>query len=1112
MATETLSSAFLLKRGIADRVSAYAGPEGEVVVDLTKQTLVVQTGSAGGVALAKASTPIIAGHGIAITGGTLASSNTIGLAPVSNVAAGDYGPADSQTIGSSGTFNVPSLTVDNYGRVTSIENQAITFSLETPSTSTLSPATTSTLGGVIVSSGLSVDNTGAIAVTSAPVAENLNNLNVGNTQQPVYFSAGIPVAGNAPLYSVPQATTSSLGGVKVGSGLSIDSAGVLTGTTVSVVPNVTSGAKIATVTVDGTSNDLYAPSGGSTVSVTPVVSSGTKIATVTVDGTSKDLYAPNVSVSPALATGTKIATVTVDSTPTDLYAPNVSVSPALATGTKIATVTIGSTLTDLYAPSGGVSTVSVTPVLSTGTKIATITVDSTSTDLYAPSGGSSTIVVGTPTITGNDYGVAGHAYEFAFSAYSSLQNVSIAQFVVDGGALGTANVSAISNGGQYSFDIPSNAATGSEYTITVYAVDSFGNQSVSAPKTIEIHEVFVETPVIERTAYNSKGSYSFYAVKGYYSGSSNPVASENFQLKLSSLPQVVGGTDSLEYYEFKICSDVIGNNILLTKTINSISVDTDIAVASANEIEADVDNIWVFCRVKYATYDYSNWSNSLQFKFIIAEEKPYLGVFVNTNPQNLINIALPLRTIEQDVTYVSSSFSLFNIIYTTIAYTKYDFIICSANTPDVNIVYELRNDSKALSSGFIITGNTVLQSVPTDQTLYCFARVSTDGTTWSAWSDPALLHVVSSIVKGYAVVNTNDNNYISKTNGRVFSIAKQDDLGTPASYTISAIQAVLKSGNTTLQTYDLSVPSSTLTISSSDLNSVALGDEVSLDIMTTYTQNDTTKTVTSSSVYTVTNNIITPSGRTLYRHSSNQGSVLEFDMFGTPVKLFVADAQYRKRDDTKWGASEVVTPLKKFSTADSSELYVGKPYESNSYFYSDVTQDGVANAVYVEGSTRQTSVYDYAVIAPITDAQLQSRFFRLAQDQTARENCDVWMTYQGQTDSSSIIGVPAVEYARSLSITGISNGLDIPNLYELCVLFVEGDYIDTLDPTVGDNPAKALGKFLSAHRWFHGRWCWSSTEYSPANQWYVGGTGNMDSYPKSAGSGSGSVAPTRELA
>ena len=39
-----------------------------------------------------------------------------------------------------------------------------------------------------------------------------------------------------------------------------------------------------------------------------------------------------------------------------------------------------------------------------------------------------------------------------------------------------------------------------------------------------------------------------------------------------------------------------------------------------------------------------------------------------------------------------------------------------------------------------------------------------------------------------------------------------------------------------------------------------------------------------------------PFRRSIYRHSSNEGSVIEFDYWGTPMKLFVADAKYRGLD------------------------------------------------------------------------------------------------------------------------------------------------------------------------------------------------------------------------
>lgn len=64
----------------------------------------------------------------------------------------------------------------------------------------------------------------------------------------------------------------------------------------SVTQVLSSGTKIATISIDGAATDIYAPDGGgggSTVTVTPILASGTQTATIDVDGTSTTLYAPS---------------------------------------------------------------------------------------------------------------------------------------------------------------------------------------------------------------------------------------------------------------------------------------------------------------------------------------------------------------------------------------------------------------------------------------------------------------------------------------------------------------------------------------------------------------------------------------------------------------------------------------------------------------------------------------------------------------------------------------------------------------------------------------------------------------------------------------------------
>ena len=101
--------------------------------------------------------------------------------------------------------------------------------------------------------------------------------------------------------------------------------------------------------------------GGDTVVINPVVTSGTKIADVSVNGVEKDLYCPTpptppqIDITPVQESGTKIADVSLNGVEKDLYAPNptqVNITPVQQSGTKIATIGVNGVDTDIYAPSG----------------------------------------------------------------------------------------------------------------------------------------------------------------------------------------------------------------------------------------------------------------------------------------------------------------------------------------------------------------------------------------------------------------------------------------------------------------------------------------------------------------------------------------------------------------------------------------------------------------------------------------------------------------------------------------------------------------------------------------------------------------------------------------
>ena len=213
---------------------------------------------------------------------------------------------------------------------------------------------------------------------------------------------------------------------------------------------------------------------------------------------------------------------------------------------------------------------------------------------------------------------------------------------------------------------------------------------------------------------------------------------------------------------------------------------------------------------------------------------------------------------------------------------------------------------------------------------------------------------------------------------------------------------------------------------------------------------------------------VLPSGRKIYRHSSNQGSVIEFDYWGAKKKLFVVDAKYRGLD----------------LVYDAKSRSHGNPQLTVTTGYFNGSADDPTEAL---SYTRD-------------DAWIQSTYPELKGDETAKSNTDKLMVYSA---------TEAAHHCRNQDIPGVGQ-LDLPNLYELIILYLESDNIDALDPTVESNRDKALGMMNP-----YGRFdlndqglIWSSTENSWANAWgarcngYAGGNRQLNHF---------GVVPVKEL-
>ena len=215
---------------------------------------------------------------------------------------------------------------------------------------------------------------------------------------------------------------------------------------------------------------------------------------------------------------------------------------------------------------------------------------------------------------------------------------------------------------------------------------------------------------------------------------------------------------------------------------------------------------------------------------------------------------------------------------------------------------------------------------------------------------------------------------------------------------------------------------------------------------------------------------VLPSGRKIYRHPNGQGSVLEFDYWGRVMKLFVADAKYRPASTLAYDTTQQDHGLPKMD--DKGGWY---PHGSDS---SDTSP----------------------LIWTMTDKEWQDKWPKLREDGTAKSNTDRLMQFSTTA---------AAHHCRNQNIPGIG-ALDLPNIYELFIMYMEADKIDEMDPTFEQYKDRGLGCKSTRGRfdYMNNGAVWSSSEYSSANALAVlhnGGVGYGNPHSQFG------VAPVKEL-
>jgi hypothetical protein len=130
-------------------------------------------------------------------------------------------------LATSATDTVNFSAGNNVTLTTNPATKTVTISVNNTLSFALLPATTSSIGGVIIGSGLNIDGNGVISAT-AQALTSATTATLGG----IIIGDGLSIDGTgrvsaAQQFTLNSATTTVLGGIKVGFGLSIDSTGVL---------------------------------------------------------------------------------------------------------------------------------------------------------------------------------------------------------------------------------------------------------------------------------------------------------------------------------------------------------------------------------------------------------------------------------------------------------------------------------------------------------------------------------------------------------------------------------------------------------------------------------------------------------------------------------------------------------------------------------------------------------------------------------------------------------------------------------------------------------------------------------------------------------------------
>lgn len=183
--------------------------------------------------------------------------------------------------------------------------------------------------------------------------------------------------------------------------------------------------------------------------------------------------------------------------------------------------------------------------------------------------------------------------------------------------------------------------------------------------------------------------------------------------------------------------------------------------------------------------------------------------------------------------------------------------------------------------------------------------------------------------------------------------------------------------------------------------------------------------------------------RAITRHPSGVGSIIEFEnFFGDTCQLFVVDAKYRAR---RVGHDHYHV-VNDYHEWDIEPFFIG------------------------EGADDPKNPLKYS----LSDFQLKKKFHKFRRCNSAE-------------DTAKIIGgvPPLYSYDAGSTIWNLRSikkdvgELHLPSIYELAIIYLEADRIDSMDPTAAEYPDLMLGCHAPDGRFATGAWtCHAAKPYS----------------------------------